>query len=411
MRRGARLGPSLPRLARRRRRGARRRRRRRCRRAADARQLRRLFVVVGHARAGRAGGHRGGGARDHPDRRRRGAPTSRAGELGQPPRPSRSAASRTPRSRRWRRSTGCGHSLRGGSARSRSRATKLIVCRVGDAALRLPQRLPASAPAPSTRRTVDGPVLRCAVCGAAYDLPRAGRSLDGNTHATSTRCRSSRTAARCASPCRRPAMSDPLDVLQRIRRGAAAPAARRAVRHVRRADARRARARREHRDPQPHVHVPRLLAAVHQQRRRRRASTEPCPTATSPSTCRSIAPGRWDELQIPVSVAFFFANSSHRLGRRVLPEPRRGHRVAPPPRRLGRACSRTTRCSRTMEPDVEALLVRRDDAHDDAYLVPIDACYELVGRAAPALEGLRRRHRGARRDGRVLRPAARSAPR
>jgi hypothetical protein len=31
----------------------------------------------------------------------------------------------------------------------------------------------------------------------------------------------------------------------------------------------------------------------------------------------------------------------------------------------------------TLRPDVEALLVRRDG---DCYLVPIDACYELVGR-------------------------------
>ena len=29
--------------------------------------------------------------------------------------------------------------------------------------------------------------------------------------------------------------------------------------------------------------------------------------------------------------------------------------------------------------DVEALIVRRDRGHDEAYLVPIDACYELVG--------------------------------
>jgi hypothetical protein len=34
---------------------------------------------------------------------------------------------------------------------------------------------------------------------------------------------------------------------------------------------------------------------------------------------------------------------------------------------------------RTMEDDVEALLVRRDRDHDEAYVVPIDACYELVG--------------------------------
>ena len=32
-----------------------------------------------------------------------------------------------------------------------------------------------------------------------------------------------------------------------------------------------------------------------------------------------------------------------------------------------------------MESDVEALLVRRDPGHSDAFIVPIDACYELVG--------------------------------
>ena len=40
-----------------------------------------------------------------------------------------------------------------------------------------------------------------------------------------------------------------------------------------------------------------------------------------------------------------------------------------------------------MEPDVEALLVRRErDASFECYLVPIDACYELTGivRAAMA---------------------------
>ncbi len=32
-----------------------------------------------------------------------------------------------------------------------------------------------------------------------------------------------------------------------------------------------------------------------------------------------------------------------------------------------------------MAPDVEALLVRRDDVHEETYIVPIDVCYELVG--------------------------------
>jgi len=77
----------------------------------------------------------------------------------------------------------------------------------------------------------------------------------------------------------------------------------------------------------------------------------------------------WDELQIPVGLAFLFHNSA--LGRMVAlyPGPAGateseldlpGLQVSPAPR-----------------PDVEALLLRRGQ---DGYLVPIDACYELVGR-------------------------------
>lgn len=33
-----------------------------------------------------------------------------------------------------------------------------------------------------------------------------------------------------------------------------------------------------------------------------------------------------------------------------------------------------------LEPDVEALLLRRTQDRTDCYLVPIDICYELVGR-------------------------------
>lgn len=34
----------------------------------------------------------------------------------------------------------------------------------------------------------------------------------------------------------------------------------------------------------------------------------------------------------------------------------------------------------SLEPEVEALLVRSRAGHDEAYLVPVDACYELAGR-------------------------------
>ena len=58
--------------------------------------------------------------------------------------------------------------------------TKLIVCRVGTQLYAYRSRCP-SCRAALDAAVVDGPVLRCDGCGSAYDLPRAGRSLDGNT--------------------------------------------------------------------------------------------------------------------------------------------------------------------------------------------------------------------------------------
>ncbi len=57
--------------------------------------------------------------------------------------------------------------------------TKLIVCRVGAQLYAYRSVCPGCASA-LDGASVDGAVLRCAVCNAAYDLPRAGRSLDGN---------------------------------------------------------------------------------------------------------------------------------------------------------------------------------------------------------------------------------------
>ena len=57
---------------------------------------------------------------------------------------------------------------------------KLIVCRVGAQLYAYRSACPTCDSALDTA-SVDGPVLRCPMCNAAYDIPRAGRSLDGNT--------------------------------------------------------------------------------------------------------------------------------------------------------------------------------------------------------------------------------------
>ena len=89
----------------------------------------------------------------------------------------------------------------------------------------------------------------------------------------------------------------------------------------------------------------------------------------------------WDSLELPVGVAFIFYSSS-------LDRP-----VACYPGPAGATESMLTlsawtdvrealTIARALQPDVEALLVRRDRARAEAecLLVPIDVCYELVGR-------------------------------
>ena len=91
-----------------------------------------------------------------------------------------------------------------------------------------------------------------------------------------------------------------------------------------------------------------------------------------------IPESRWAELQIPVSIAFFFENSS--LGNvaafypgpagvteSLLPLDAWGDLVAGNPL-LG-----------SLAPDVEALLVRVTREATEAFIVPVAACYELAG--------------------------------
>ena len=92
----------------------------------------------------------------------------------------------------------------------------------------------------------------------------------------------------------------------------------------------------------------------------------------------SIAPGAWDALQIPVSVAFFFRNSTLGSVAAFYPSPAGATESLLPLDAWDRLAA-DNEVLHTMAADVEALLVRRDEHHQDAYLVPIDACYELVG--------------------------------
>jgi len=90
----------------------------------------------------------------------------------------------------------------------------------------------------------------------------------------------------------------------------------------------------------------------------------------------------WEALQIPVGVAFFFTNSE--LGRTVAfyPGPA-GACESELDLDAWNAVGGADPRARLLADDVEALLVRvpeDENAEPQSYLVPIDACYEFVGR-------------------------------
>jgi hypothetical protein len=91
---------------------------------------------------------------------------------------------------------------------------------------------------------------------------------------------------------------------------------------------------------------------------------------------------QWEALQIPVGLAFFFHNSA--LGRTVAfyPGPA-GATESELDLQAWTDIRTADPRADTMAADTEALLVRVPDdetASPHAYLVPIDACYEFVGR-------------------------------
>jgi hypothetical protein len=86
----------------------------------------------------------------------------------------------------------------------------------------------------------------------------------------------------------------------------------------------------------------------------------------------------WDELELPVGTAFLFVNSA--LGRVVAFYP--GPAGATESELPLSAWDRVVAAAPGLTPlkvDVEALLVRSVDQRVEAFLVPIDVCYELVG--------------------------------
>ena len=94
----------------------------------------------------------------------------------------------------------------------------------------------------------------------------------------------------------------------------------------------------------------------------------------------ALSPGQWDGLQIPVSVAFFFLNSTLERVAAFYPSPAGATESLLSLDTWDEVVAANPDLA-TLLPDVEAFLVRSDRAGGAAecFLVPIDACYELVG--------------------------------
>lgn len=88
---------------------------------------------------------------------------------------------------------------------------------------------------------------------------------------------------------------------------------------------------------------------------------------------------QWEELQIPVRIAFFFFNSSMARIAAFYPSPA-GAIESLLPLDAWQKLSATNQILDALAPDVEALLVYgRKLTGFECFIVPIDACYELTG--------------------------------
>lgn len=87
----------------------------------------------------------------------------------------------------------------------------------------------------------------------------------------------------------------------------------------------------------------------------------------------------WEALRIPVGVAFFFRNAALDRLVALYPSPAGATESELEPDTWNEVLG-GSRLAALLEPDVEALLLRRTDGKVECHLVPIDVCYELVGR-------------------------------
>lgn len=102
---------------------------------------------------------------------------------------------------------------------------------------------------------------------------------------------------------------------------------------------------------------------------------------------RRLSDADWDELRIPVATAFFFVNSA--LDRVIALYPSPGGATEC---ELNLAAWQRIAAEhpllRTLSPDVEAIFVHRTGVGLAVFLIPVDACYALVGEVRLRWRGL-----------------------
>lgn len=96
---------------------------------------------------------------------------------------------------------------------------------------------------------------------------------------------------------------------------------------------------------------------------------------------------QWDELMIPVNMAFIFRSSGSKHVMAFYPSPA-GATESLLDLEGWEALTSDNPVLSDMEPDVEALLINRVKKAREYYIVPIDACYQLVGLIRVSWKGL-----------------------
>jgi Family of unknown function (DUF5947) len=100
----------------------------------------------------------------------------------------------------------------------------------------------------------------------------------------------------------------------------------------------------------------------------------------------ALSPAQWEALDIPVGVAFFLRNSRRDRVLAFYPSPAGATESGLPLETWNEMVAANPELE-TLEPDTEALLVWRGRKDAQSWIVPVDACYELVGIIRRAWKG------------------------